>query len=307
MRTKTLLVYATCCLLWGSTWLVIKLGLTELPPFLFGGVRMLIAFAMLTPLALREPLRHHSRATWRNIVMMGALQLGLSYALTFYAQGHLDSGLAAVLFSTYPIWAALFAHALLPAEPLSVRKGVATALGVGGILVLEAPALRALASGGDVGRGGVPPVALLVVLSAMVSAFGNVLQKKRLADVTPAVNLWVQTLVGGLLLLSLHGVFQPHAPAHFSLKAVGCLLYLAAFGTVATFLCLFWLLKRVSMVAIGVIPLADTMIAVCLGTAVLGEQLGWRQAAGAVLVFLGAAAANLEPAPKPAPACAPGE
>jgi drug/metabolite transporter (DMT)-like permease len=295
MRTRTLLVYATCCLLWGSTWLVIKLGLTELPPFLFGGVRMLIACALLTPLALRQPLKHHSAATWRNIVLMGALQLGLSYACSFYAQGHIDSGLAAVLFASYPIWASLFAHALLPGEPLSARKLAATVLGIGGIVVLEAPALRTLVGGGE---GGLSPAALLVVASAMVSAFGNVLQKKRLGGVTPTVNLWVQTLVGGLFLLSLHFVFQPGAPAHFSPKALACLLYLAAFGTVATFLCLFWLLPRISMVAIGVIPLADTMIAVCLGAAVLGEQLGWRQAAGAVLVFLGAAAANLEPAPK---------
>src|SRR5215208_1006011 len=106
MRTRTLLIYATCCLVWGSTWLVIKLGLTELPPFLFGGVRMLLAFAMLTPLALRQPLAHHSRGTWGNVVLMGALQLGLSYACSFYAQGHIDSGLAAVLFASYPIWAA---------------------------------------------------------------------------------------------------------------------------------------------------------------------------------------------------------
>jgi drug/metabolite transporter (DMT)-like permease len=184
----------------------------------------------------------------------------------------------------------------LPGEPLSARKLVATVLGIGGILVLEGPALRTLLSGAH--EGGMPAAALFVVASAMVSAFGNVLQKKRLGHVTPTVNLWVQTLVGGLFLLALHGVFQPDAPAHFSLKALACLLYLAAFGTVATFLCLFWLLPRISMVAIGVIPLADTMIAVCLGAAVLGEQLGWRQAAGAVLVFVGAAAANLEPAPK---------
>lgn len=295
MRTKTLLVYATCCLLWGSTWLVIKLGLTELPPFLFGGVRMLLAFALLTPLALRQPLRHHTGGTWANIVLMGALQLGLSYACSFYAQGHIDSGLAAVLFASYPIWASLFAHALLPAEPLSARRLAAMVLGIGGILVLEAPALRSLAQGG---KGGLSPAALLVVASSMVSALGNVLQKKRLGGVTPTVNLWLQTLVGGLFLLSLHLAFQPQAPAHFSLKAIACLLYLAAFGTVATFLSLFWLLPRISIVAIGVIPLVDTMIAVCLGSAVLGEQLGWRQAAGAVLVFVGAAAANLEPASK---------
>ena len=298
MRTKTLLVYATCCLLWGSTWLVIKVGLADLPPFLFGGVRMLLAFLLLTPLALRQPLRHHSRGTWGNVVLMGALQLGLSYAFSFYAQGHIDSGLAAVLFASYPIWAALLAHALLPGEPLSPRKLVAVVLGIGGILVLEAPALRALLGAGGVG-GGLPPAALLVVASSMVSALGNVLQKKRLGGVTPTVNLWAQTLVGGLMLLGLHFLLQPEAPVHFTPRAIACLLYLAAFGTVATFLSLFWLLPRISIVAIGVIPLADTMIAVCLGAAVLGEQLGWGQAAGAVLVFVGAALANLEPARPP--------
>ena len=301
MRGKVLLVYIGCCLLWGSTWLVNKLGLADVPPLLFGALRMLLACALLTPLALRQrPAGLSSRRLWQ-LAGVGALQLGVSYALLFVAQRQLDSALAAVLFAIYPIWVVGLAHLLLPGERLTPRKLGAGLLGLAGVAFLQAQAFERLTA-----AGGLSWAALLPVAGAGVSALANVGQKRLLSDVPPTFSLWVQAGVAGGFFLLLHGLLQPHAPFVLSPRAVGCLLYLAAFGTVATFVAFFWLLPRIPMVAVGVIPLLDTTVAITLGALVLDEPFGLRQAAGAALVMAGAVAANLAPStPAPAKAAPP--
>src|SRR5712692_4496776 len=110
MRGRTLGLYTLCCILWGSTWLVIKVGLQDLPPFFFGAVRMAIAAAVLAPLAFRSGLPNLRRRDWLWIGCAGALQLGVSYAGVFAAERYISSGLTATLFCSYPIWALILAH-----------------------------------------------------------------------------------------------------------------------------------------------------------------------------------------------------
>jgi drug/metabolite transporter (DMT)-like permease len=315
MSARVLLVYLGCCLLWGSTWLVNKLGLADVPPLLFGALRMLLACALLTPLALRQrPAGLEARTLWR-LAGVGVLQLGVSYALLFVAQRHLDSALAAVLFAIYPVWVVGFAHLLLPGERATLKQLGAGALALAGVGVLQAEAFEGLSAAGALSWA-----ALLPVAGAGVSALANVGQKRLLSHVPPAFSLWVQSGVAGLFFLLVHGALQPDAPLLLSPRAVASLLYLAAFGTVVTFLCFFWLLPRLPMVAVGVIPLLDTTVAIALGALVLDEPFGARQGLGAALVMAGALAANLvppsaasvpppvaepEPVPEPAPAAAP--
>jgi len=133
------------------------------------------------------------------------------------------------------------------------------------------------------------------------SALGNVLQKRWLGEVPLALNLWTQTLVGAALLLSMHFVLEPAGLAHWTPRAYGAVLYLAVLGTVVAFLCLFWLIPRVPMVVIGIIPVIDTVIAVALGAAVLHEPLGGRFLIGGAMVLGGAALASRARSPIAAP------
>jgi drug/metabolite transporter (DMT)-like permease len=281
---RRLVVYLALCAVWGSTWLVIKIGLRDLPPLLFAGVRMGVACVLLAPLAFftRGP-----RLTAREkgiVAVAGWLQIGLAYALVFLAEQRIDSGLAALLFATFPIWAGLFAHFLLPGEPLTRRNLGAAALGLSGVALIEWPALRSAASAS--GR------ALLVggacmLGSAVSAALGNVLFKKYLGRVTPARNVWGETLVGSLFLLASSFLFERNAPAAWTGSAVLSLLYLTLFGTVAAFLGLFWLIPRVPVAVIGTIPLVDTWVAVLLGALLLKEHLSGRILLGGALILLG--------------------
>src|SRR5712692_6924753 len=168
MRGRTLALYVLCCAVWGSTWLVIKLGLQDLPPFLFGGVRMTIACAALAPLAFRGGFPRLRPNTWLWIACVGFLQLGLSYAAVFAAERFISSGLTATLFCSYPIWAIALAHVMLPGERAGPLHAGSAVLGILGIVLLEAPLLGPVRL--------VPEVAAALLLplgSSVCSALGS--------------------------------------------------------------------------------------------------------------------------------------
>jgi len=283
LRGRRLAVYIGLCAVWGSTWLVIKIGLRDLPPLTFAGIRMGVACLLLVPFALAARW-NLSRREVLFVAVAGFLQIGLSYAFLFIATQWIASGLAAILFASFPIWVALFAHFLLPNEPLTGKAVAAAALGLAGVGVIEAPALGRLVSspGGPLAAGGA-----LVLASALVSAYANVLNKKSLSGVPPVLNVWGQTLMGSIVLLLASAILERGAPVVWTTSAVLSLAYLAIFGTALTFAGLFWLIPKVPVAVIGTIPLVDTLVAVVLGSLVLREKLSPRILVGGAMILAG--------------------
>lgn len=284
LRGRTLAVYCFLCAIWGSTWLVIKIGLQYLPPLRFAGFRMAAACLLLAPFAFRRAAARPGPRELKFIAIAGFLQIGVSYALVFVAEQWIESGLTALLFGTFPIWVGILAHFMLENEPLTRRTIGAAALGLAGVALIQGPTvLRAFQSDpGALLRGGG-----LVVGSAIVSALSNILIKKHLGRVDPTLNVWGETLMGSALLLALAAAFERGAPARWTPAAWGSLAYLTVFGTALTFVGLFWLIKRVPVSIIGTIPLVDTLIAVLLGALVLGEKLPLRTLVGGALILVG--------------------
>lgn len=287
LRGRALAVYVFCCAIWGSTWLFIRIGVRDLPPLRFAAIRMGLACLLLTPLAWRRLSRERpSRDEWWFVGWCGFLQIGVTYAGIFLAAKWIESGLSALLFATFPLWVALFGHWLLPEEPLTRRSLMAVCLGLAGVAIIEVPAaIRAFASHGTV--GGAFAGGLMILGSAVVCGYSNVLLKKRLGRVPPLVNVWGQTLAGAAFLFVLAAGFERDAPARWTLPAVGSLAYLVVFGTILTFAGLFWLAPRVPVAVIGTIPLVDMLIAVLLGAIFLGEALPGRVFAGGALILAG--------------------
>ncbi len=285
LRGRSLAVYLFLCAVWGSTWLVIRVAVRDIPPLTLGALRMGLACALLSPLAWRRrgnpPL---TGPEWRAMAVCGLLQIGVAYAAIFLAASWIESGLSALLFGSFPIWVGVFAHWLLPHEGWTRRTAAAAAIGIAGVAVIEAPAAVRAMSGdaGPVFTGG-----LLVLFGALVSGYANVLVKKSLGRVPPDLNVWAQTLVGTLFLAALAAVFERGAPLHWTPMAVASLLYLSVLGTAVTFVGLFWLVPRVPVSVIGSIPLVDTLIAVCLGAVVLKETLSARVLMGGALIVAG--------------------
>jgi drug/metabolite transporter (DMT)-like permease len=297
LRGRVLVLYIGCCAVWGSTWLAIKVGLQDLPPLWFAGIRMGLAWVLLTPFALTATSGRPAPAQRKWMALGGFLQIGLQYACIFTAEQWIDSGLAALLFATFPIFVGVFAHFLLPDEPLTRRTLASAALGLAGVAVIEAPSARTMFS---------TETRLLLLGSAMmllaaaVAAFANVLNKKYLSDVSPLRNVWGQTLVGSSLLLAFAATVERGAVFRWTPGSLGALFYLAIFGTALPFVGLFWLLPRVPVAVIGMIPVIDTVIAVILGSIVLGEAVSWRVLVGGMLILAGVllvAARDAPPSP----------
>ena len=280
---RRLAMYLALCLVWGSTWLAIKIGLSDLPPLRFAGLRMGLACLLVAPFALaawRRGRRPNAVET-RGIAWNGFLQIGVQYACIFTAEQWIESGLAALLFATFPIWVGVFGHFLLPDEPLT-RKTVASAvLGLAGVGVIESQALARIFSADTrpMLAGGA-----LMLLAALVAAYANILNKKNLGGVAPIHNVFGQTLVGSAMLIALAAAVEHGAPARWTPVATGALLYLALLGTALPFAGLFWLIPRVPVAVIGTIPVVDTVIAVALGNIVLGEKFSIRVLFGGALI-----------------------
>ena len=283
LRGRRLAVYLFLCAVWGSTWLFIKIGLRDLPPLRFAGLRMAVACLLLVPFAFARGVPGIPRNRAGLVAVCGFLQIGLTYGLLFVGAQWIPSSLAAILFASFPIWTGLFAHLFLPDEPLTRGTAVSALLGLAGVAFIEGPAAaRDWSSSGHAVLGGG-----LVLCAALVSAFANVLNKKSLGDVPPVANVWGQTLIAAVFLLAASAFEGGAGETRWSAGAVGALLYLAVLGTAATFVGLFWLMPRVPVSVVGTIPVVDTLIAGLLGHAVLDERLPARVVVGGLLIVAG--------------------
>ncbi|HZI12089.1 MAG TPA: EamA family transporter [Myxococcus sp.] len=299
-RLKLVAAYCTCFVLWGSTWSVVKVGLEDLPPLRFLGVRMLVAGLALLPFARARGGALDAKTGWR-IAALGWLQLAAPFGLLFIAQQWIPSSWSALLFSTFPVWLLLVGRVLMPGQHLTAPKLLAAGLGVAGVVVLQHSGLGALEVSGQVLLG-----CLLTLGAAAIIAVANVLVKQHMGHVPPNVLVFGQTFSSALPMLALSFVLEAGQPVNWTPRAVGATLYLALCGTVLTYLCLYWLLPRISLAALGAMALLDTLVAVVLGVAFLDEPLTLSLVIGGSLILGGAGLANLIPAEERARADAPG-
>ena len=280
MRAR--LVWLFLCGIWGSTWLFIKLGLEDLPPVTFAGIRFVIACAILVAwIRLRRMPIPKSRGDWILLATSGILAFGLNYGLVFWGEQYITSGLAALLQATLPAFGIVFAHFHLPAERLSWTKIAGVVLGVFGVGIVFS---NQLAIAGRQALAG----SVALVLSAVFAAYSNVLVKAYGKHLDPAILAAGQMLFGLLLLLGI-GIPLEGNPLNFrwSPMALIALLYLAVVGSVIAFLLYYWLLRNMDVTNSMLIALVTPVVAVILGMLVLDEEIGWRTLIGGATIMLG--------------------
>ncbi|PYJ08322.1 MAG: hypothetical protein DMF06_13005 [Verrucomicrobia bacterium] len=274
--------YLALCVIWSSTWLAIKVGLQDLPPISFVSLRFAIAIAVLLAISIGRvrllPLR---RSDFTLLAYTGVLMFGMNYALLFWAELYVSSGLSAVLLATIPIFGMVFAHFILPGEPLRWQRVGGAMLAIGGVAVICS---RLLDFGGMLAFWG----GVAVVFGAATAAFSNVLMKKRALQLAPAMIAAWQMIFGTVPLLFL-GLIVDGNPIHFhwTKTAVFCLLYLAVPGSALTFLLLYWLLPRMSVTNLQTISLITPPGAVMFGWLLGGETFSLWSLAGGALVLAG--------------------
>ena len=227
------LAWVTLCVVWSSTWLAIKIGLRDLPPISFVAIRFLIAIIVLLAVSLgRTRLLPRGRNDYVVLAITGILMFAVNYTLLFWAELHVSSGLAAVLQATIPIFGMIFAHWMLPDEPLRLQKVGGAIIALGGVTVICG---RLLGFNGPLAFWG----GVAVVVGAASAAFANVLVKARSMQLAPAM-LAAWQMIFGIAPLLVLGLVVDGNPArfHWTAMSVFCLLYLAVIGSALTFLLL---------------------------------------------------------------------
>ena len=279
---KSRLVWLILCLIWGSTWLFIKLGLEDLPPFTFAGIRFVIAsIILIVIIAARRIELPRSRADWILLVVTGFLSFTCNYGMVFWGEQYVSSGLAALLQATIPVFGLVIAHFYLPGEQMTPIKIFGVVMGVAGVGVVFSNQLSVA------GLSALAGCAALVVGSAC-AAYANVLVKARGAKLNPAILSGGQ-MVFGLIPLLLIGISFEGNPLkfHWTPMAVVALFYLAIVGSVIAFLLYYWLVQHMDVTNTMLIALVTPITAVILGMLVLNEELNWRTLAGGAMIIAG--------------------
>ena len=274
--------WLTLCIVWSSTWLAIKVGLRDLPPISFVAIRFVVAVVVLVAVSIgRVRLLPQKRSDYFILAVTGVLMFALNYTLLFWGELYVSSGLAAVLQTTIPIFGMLFAHWMLPDEPLRLQKLAGALLAIGGVALICS---RLLDFGGLLAFwGGVG-----IVFGGATAAYSNVLLKARRIELAPAMLAAWQMIFGTVPLLILGAIVDGN-PAHFhwTSMSIFCLLYLAVVGSSLTFLLLYWLLPRMTVTNLQTISLITPPGAVMLGWALGGERFPLWSLFGAAVVLVG--------------------
>jgi drug/metabolite transporter (DMT)-like permease len=277
-----LIVWLALCLIWGSTWLFIKLGLRDLPPFTFAGIRFLLASAILWAIVIarRRPLPKTGR-DWLKLAWMGSITFALNYGLIFWGEQHISSGLAAVLQAMIPAFGLIFAHFYLPNERLTARKLAGVATGVAGVGLIFYDQMKIEGMAALQGS-----VALL--LSSVCAAYSNVFIKSRCQHIDSSVIAAGQMVWGVFPLLTLGAVLEGDPFDHrWSMRSALALAYLALIGSVLAFLLYFWLVTKIEVTKTMLISLVTPVTALLIGWLALDERLSWRVAAGSAAILAG--------------------
>jgi drug/metabolite transporter (DMT)-like permease len=279
---KPRLVWLVLCCIWGSTWLFIKIGLEDLPPLTFAGIRFVIAFITLALfIGWRQIRLPRAGRDWLLLAVSGVLSFSLNYGLVFWGEQYISSGLAALLQSMLPAFGLIIAHYYLPGEPMTRAKIAGVLMGVIGVGIVFSNQLQV--SGPKALWG-----SAALVLSAFCAAYSNVLVKAYGLKLHPAV-LAAGQMLFGLVPLFLVGIPLEGNPLflHWTKNAVVALFYLAMVGTVAAFLLYYWLVQHMEVTKTMLIALVTPVAAVTLGMAVLHEEMNWRTFAGGALIICG--------------------
>jgi drug/metabolite transporter (DMT)-like permease len=286
--SKIIFIYLLICLIWGSTWLGIRIGLESLPPLISSGFRFLIAaIGIWIFMKVRRIELQKDKLAIKLYLLMGVFSFIISYGLVYWAEQYVPSGLASVLFGIYPFFVALFSFFFLPDEKIGSYKIIGMVLGFIGIVVIFSESFGSELSFNVIGM-------IAVLLSGIIQAAIAVIIKKEGKPLNPLSMNFIPMLIAGIGLTILGFLFEDSTKINLDAKAIISVLYLAIFGSIVTFTGFYWLMKKVNVIILSLIAFITPIVALFLGWLVYNETLTQENIIGSVLVLIGLLVANLQ-------------
>jgi drug/metabolite transporter (DMT)-like permease len=280
---KTLCAFAIIYFVWGSTFFAIRVGVHEVPPFLFAALRFLTAGLALFGWTIARGERSPNLRQWLWIGLLALLIFVFDYGLLFWAERRVPSGIAAVMLATIPAFMALSEIIFLRTQRLTFRLALALLVGIGGVAVLMSHSL--LLGGPPIDSTG----AMALIFASMNWSVASALMRKLPLPASKVTSSGAQMLVGGGLLALVSaalGEFRGFHPSTVSRGAWFSLFYLIVAGSIIGFTAYLWLLHHESPTKVGTYAYVNPVVAVLVGYFLGGEPLGLRTILGTVFVLI---------------------
>jgi drug/metabolite transporter (DMT)-like permease len=279
----TLLAFAIIYFVWGSTFLAIRIGVAEVPPFLLAAMRFFTAGLLLYLWAISRGDPSPNRRQWSSVAVLAVLIFMVDYGLLFWAEQRVPSGVAAVMMALIPAFTAFSEIMILGTQRFTVRLALALIIGIAGVAVLMSRSLNL--GGTPIDRVG----ASALIVAALGWSVASALARKVPLPSSKVMSSGAQMLSGGVFLgiaAAALGEFRGFHPAAVSARAWLSLVYLIVPGSIIAFTAYVWLLHRESPTKVGTYAYVNPVVAVLLGYFVGGEPLGIRTILGTLCVLI---------------------
>jgi drug/metabolite transporter (DMT)-like permease len=293
---KTLLAFAIIYLVWGSTYLAIRIGVREVPPFLLAAMRFLVAGLALYAWMVARGERSPSGRQWTSAFLLAFLIFVVDYGLVFWAEQRVPSGITAVMMGTIPVFMTLSEIALLRTQRLTARLAFALLIGLGGVAVLMSRSLNL--GGAPIDTAG----AVALLIGSIGWSIASALTRKLPLPPSNIMSSGAQMLAGGVMLAlssAALGEFRRFHPWAVSRAAWLALLYLIVAGSILAFTAYVWLIHHESPTKVATYAYVNPVVAVLVGYFLGGEAIGLRTIVGTLFVLISVVAITTMRVKKP--------
>jgi drug/metabolite transporter (DMT)-like permease len=280
-KSLVLTAFAAIYVIWGSTYLAIKIAIESAPPLLMAGFRFLASgLVVWAVFRLRGPVKL-TRKDWKDSLVVGALLLVFGNGGVTYGEQWLASGVTALMIATVPLCIGLLGWASGIASKPTPTVWAGLFLGVTGVGILFNPFAQGLNSSNLAGF-------ISVMIAALTWSAGSLYSKKTASPLPAFLKVALQMICGGLMLIALGGVlgeFKKFSPAAVTHRSLAAFVYLIVFGSWIGFTAYVWLLKVCHPAQVATYAFVNPVVAVFLGWSLAGERLSPRMLAGAAVIL----------------------
>ncbi len=277
-RIRLFLSFFAIYILWGTTFLAIRIAVEELPPLFAAGARFFTAGILLYAFMRVKGETAPTPKQWRSLTIMALLMFVAEYGPLFWAEKYVPSGVVSVLAATLPILTLIIEMLILRQQRMRPMLAIATVLGFLGVAILLIP-------GGKQHLALVPCLAVLA--GATTWSLGSVLTRSMNLPRSRPITAGAAMMLGGAMLLALSAGFgEMHPFPHITLRAAAALLYLIVFGSLLAFTAFVWLLAHMPATRVSSHAYVNPIVAVALGYFMAGEIITTRILAGTALVLI---------------------